>query len=681
MVKRRLKINRKELNYILIYLIALVFLAIVTIIIFYIFYGAEPLFAPGGETSCNDRIDNDGDGFTDCEDVACANYFNCTVFFDNFSSDKRVWTKDRGVWSIDDGIYNSSGRSDLSTIGIAGQNYSVSAMVMSSNLESAPGLIFRFYNLSEYYAFFLQSDNYVRFEFGDYRDYCDFSTCRWTALPANFPLENNKWYKISVSVKGEFASAYINDTLIVDRVNLSLMTPVSEKGYVSHGKSGVSVLFQSAPIVFFDDFKIAGSEISMRENCANNIDDDYDGFIDETDAYCAVCGDGNISENEACDDEDTESGDGCSAVCLAESGWDCIGTIGQKSVCTQQQQTNFLSCNITSELEGKKLGGGNYTLIFSYIGNPANYSLSINNSRVYLCNFTAQTISSSPISKKCSWNEKNSVNPLQNLTTGIYSAFVTIANATSNANCTKNVVALLGNCSQCGSFGVSCTSGLCTNLGDCYYSTNRSGSGACSQCSSSLDCSVYKDSSSCNLDNCNLDCAWRNSVCIYDGTTFVTNCTANWTCTNWSNASAQCGVRVCTDRNNCGVFVGKPSESKSCEGEVGICGDGNVDDEEECDDGNTESGDRCSQYCLNEESGEGNSSAFFYVLIGVLAILIIIVLFFILIQMRKIKKKSLGNFYSAKTIPKTPPSNSAQQTNANPVRTPPSGGFYVPRKV
>lgn len=44
----------------------------------------------------------------------------------------------------------------------------------------------------------------------------------------------------------------------------------------------------------------------------------------------AVCGDGAIEGNEACDDSDTDSGDGCSATCSIENGFVCTG---EPSVC------------------------------------------------------------------------------------------------------------------------------------------------------------------------------------------------------------------------------------------------------------------------------------------------------------------------------------------------------------
>jgi len=60
-------------------------------------------------------------------------------------------------------------------------------------------------------------------------------------------------------------------------------------------------------------------EIPPAEICGNGIDDDRDGFIDEADSDCQVCGDGNLDPLEQCDDGNTTSGDGCSATCQLEN--------------------------------------------------------------------------------------------------------------------------------------------------------------------------------------------------------------------------------------------------------------------------------------------------------------------------------------------------------------------------
>ena len=55
--------------------------------------------------------------------------------------------------------------------------------------------------------------------------------------------------------------------------------------------------------------------------CAGTVDDDL----------ARLCGDGVIAPSEACDDGNTTSGDGCSATCAREDGWDCGG---EPTICT-----------------------------------------------------------------------------------------------------------------------------------------------------------------------------------------------------------------------------------------------------------------------------------------------------------------------------------------------------------
>ncbi|MHC4696640.1 MAG: IPTL-CTERM sorting domain-containing protein [Planctomycetota bacterium] len=66
---------------------------------------------------------------------------------------------------------------------------------------------------------------------------------------------------------------------------------------------------------------------------------DNDAGTDSGSAYvfalddCAlqICGDSVILGAEECDDGNTEAGDGCSPICMVESGWDCTG---EPSTCT-----------------------------------------------------------------------------------------------------------------------------------------------------------------------------------------------------------------------------------------------------------------------------------------------------------------------------------------------------------
>ena len=43
------------------------------------------------------------------------------------------------------------------------------------------------------------------------------------------------------------------------------------------------------------------------------------------------------------------------------------------------------------------------------------------------------------------------------------------------------------------------------------------------------------------------------------------SCTEDWTCTGWSDCIDGTQTRICTDNNNCGTTLNKPSESQACE--------------------------------------------------------------------------------------------------------------------
>ncbi len=66
-----------------------------------------------------------------------------------------------------------------------------------------------------------------------------------------------------------------------------------------------------------------GSSTGPASSSSGDVDPDSTGAAPE-------CGNGRIIEEEGCDDDNPEDGDGCSSTCMIEDGWQCNG---QPSVC------------------------------------------------------------------------------------------------------------------------------------------------------------------------------------------------------------------------------------------------------------------------------------------------------------------------------------------------------------
>ncbi|MBN2717776.1 MAG: DUF4215 domain-containing protein [Deltaproteobacteria bacterium] len=69
-----------------------------------------------------------------------------------------------------------------------------------------------------------------------------------------------------------------------------------------------------------------GNSVS-RDGCSALCDAVESGYVcgmpGEKCTYTIVCGDGQVSGNETCDDFDTDNSDGCSSTCQLEAGWIC----------------------------------------------------------------------------------------------------------------------------------------------------------------------------------------------------------------------------------------------------------------------------------------------------------------------------------------------------------------------
>ncbi len=92
-------------------------------------------------------------------------------------------------------------------------------------------------------------------------------------------------------------------------------------------------------------------------------------------------------------------------------------------------------------------------------------------------------------------------------------------------------------------------------------------------------CDSGEDSSSCPID-----CPTTTTTVRTGGGRGYTTCTADWSCTDWSECSpAGMQTRTCTDLNNCGTTAGKPEETRNCTYTGTYCGDGICQADESCD--------------------------------------------------------------------------------------------------
>ncbi len=214
----------------------------------------------------------------------------------------------------------------------------------------------------------------------------------------------------------------------------------------------------------------------------------------------AVCGDSVIEGGEGCDDGNTTAGDGCSATCSLETGFQCSG---EPSVCTDVDEcaTSTHNCDVNA----------------TCANTPGSFSCTCNNG------YSGDGVT-------CTDDDEC---------------------ATSTHNCDGNAI-----CANTpGSFTCTCNSGYsgngvtCTDIDECTTGAhNCDGNATCANAPGSFTCTCNNgysgDGVTCTDDD---ECATSTHNC--DGNAICANTPGSFTCT-CNNGYSGDGV-TCTDDDEC----------------------------------------------------------------------------------------------------------------------------------
>ncbi|CAI2385601.1 unnamed protein product [Moneuplotes crassus] len=303
------------------------------------------------------------------------------------------------------------------------------------------------------------------------------------------------------------------------------------------------------------------------------------------------CGDGLEVGTEKCDDNNTISGDGCAADCSGvETGWVCSGGSSvSKDICTQcaagfyqDDPTNPENC-ISRCGDGLEVGTEKCDDNNIMSGDGCAHDCSTVEAG-WVCSGGSSTSKDTCIQCSPGFYQDSQLNP-ENCVSQcgdglrVGTELCDDFNTDNGDGCSSNCAAI--DSGYVCSGGSSTQSDTCTECTSGFYPNDALVPRTCvTQCGDGFRAGseICDDSNTDDSDGCSSDCATIEPRYICAGGTVLTqdNC-------------SQCGEGTIPN-----------TAQDSC---INVCGDGIVTNPEQCDDGNTEDGDGCSQDCISVESG------------------------------------------------------------------------------
>ena len=368
---------------------------------------------------------------------------------------------------------------------------------------------------------------------------------------------------------------------------------------------------------------------------------------------CAICGDGQKGAVEGCDDGNRTSGDGCNSVCLLELGEactassacasgacdavdaicvcdenaDCSGvqvcnTIAAPNICVNpgcgngvvepgegcddNNMTNGDGCTSGCLIElGRSCPGGSATCASGFCDSTDTRCACDENADcpgVEVCNVNAMP--NACVNPGCG---NHVIEPGEGCDDG---------NKVVGDGCTPACLLELGQ--TCSGASSDCVSGFCDSAGNvcaCNEDSDCSGGKLCNTTASPNQCvplgcgnGVLEAGEACDDgnttagDGCNLSCLLELGQ----------TCAMNTSC-----ASGLCDMNVCACDQDSDCVMGEVCRTSSAPNACvpPSCGNGVIEANESCDDGNTSAGDGCDSSCAKElgqscmnstECGSGN---------------------------------------------------------------------------